>query len=167
MAEDVAALIKYLHIEKADVMGYSMGGGVALRIAVQHPTVVRKLILVSTVFKRDGWYPEIVSAMSQMGPATAEQLKQPGFYRLYASIAPNPRNWPVLIAKLGEWARKDYDWSNDVAAIQVPTLLVFGDADAVLPRIWSSSSGSLAAVRGTAAGTDQEYPTPASLSCRG
>ena len=58
MAEDIAALIKHLGVEDADVMGYSLGGGVALRIAIQHPEVVRKLVLVSTPFKRDGWYPE-------------------------------------------------------------------------------------------------------------
>ena len=58
MAGDIAALIKHLGIEDADVMGYSLGGGVALRTAIQHPEVVRKLVLVSTPFKRDGWYPE-------------------------------------------------------------------------------------------------------------
>jgi pimeloyl-ACP methyl ester carboxylesterase len=131
MADDIAALIKHLGIEKADVMGYSLGGGVALRTAVQHPDRVRKLMLVSTAFRRDGWYPEILAGMAQMGAGAAEPMKQTPMYQLYARIAPKPVDWPVLLTKLGEMLRKDYDWSKDVAAIKVPTLLVFGDADAV------------------------------------
>ena len=131
MADDIAALIKHLGIEKADVMGYSLGGGVALRTAIQHPDVVKKLVLVSTAFKRDGWYPEIVAGMAQMGAGAAEPMKQTPMYQLYARTAPKPADWPVLLTKLGELLRKDYDWSKDVAAIKAPTLLVFGDADAV------------------------------------
>ena len=131
MAEDIAALIKHLGIEDADVMGYSLGGGVALRTAIQHPEVVRKLVLVSTPFKRDGWYPEILAGMGQMGPQVAEQMKQTPMYQLYASIAPKPEDWPVLLTRLGELLRQDYDWSNEVAAIKAPTLIVVGDADSV------------------------------------
>jgi pimeloyl-ACP methyl ester carboxylesterase len=112
-------------------MGYSLGGGVALRTAVQHPDLVRKLVVVSATFKPDGWYPEILAAMAQSGPATAEQMKQTPLYSTYARIAPKPGDWPVMFTKLGELLRQDYDWSKDVAAIKAPTLLVFGDADAV------------------------------------
>ena len=133
MADDVAGLIHYLGIAKADVMGYSLGGGVALRTAVQHPDLVRKLVLVSIAFRRDGWYPEIQDGMSKMGPEAAEPMKQTPMYQLYARVAPRPADWPVLLTKLGELLRKDYDWSKDAAAIQAPTLLVFGDADAVRP----------------------------------
>jgi pimeloyl-ACP methyl ester carboxylesterase len=131
MADDIAVLIKHLGIERADVMGYSVGGGVALRTAVRHPEVVRKLVLVSTAFRRDGWYPEVLAGMAQMGDEAAEAMKQTPMYQLYARVAPKPAEWPVLLTKLGEMLRKDYDWSNDVATIKVPTLLVFGDADAV------------------------------------
>ena len=133
MADDIAALIKHLEVRRADVMGYSMGGGVALRTAIQHPDVVRKLVLVSTAFKKDGWYPEIRAGMAQMGPGAAEPMKQTPMYQLYARVAPRPADWPVLLTKLGEMMRKDYDWSREVAAIKAPTLLVFGDADAVSP----------------------------------
>lgn len=61
MAGDIAALIKHLGFAAADVMGYSLGGGVALRIAIEHPEAVKKLVLVSTPFKREGWYPEILA----------------------------------------------------------------------------------------------------------
>jgi pimeloyl-ACP methyl ester carboxylesterase len=131
MANDIAALMKHLGIEKADIMGYSLGGGVALRTAIQHPGVVRKLVVVSAAFKRDGWYPEIVAGMSQMGPGAAEPMKQTPMYQMYSRIAPRPEDWPVLLTKLGDLLRQDYDWSKEVAAIQAPTLLVFGDADAV------------------------------------
>jgi pimeloyl-ACP methyl ester carboxylesterase len=131
MADDIAALIKYLGIEKADVMGYSLGGGVALRTAVQHPDRVRKLVLISTAFRRDGWYPEILAGMAQMNAGAAESMKQTPMYQLYARLAPKPTDWPHLVTKLGELLSKNYDWSTDVAAIKSPTLLVFGDADAV------------------------------------
>ena len=88
-------------------------------------------MVVSTAFRRDGWYPEIVAAMAQMGPAAAEPMKQSPMYQMYARIAPRPADWSVLITKLGELLRRDYDWSKDVAAILAPTLLIFGDADAV------------------------------------
>jgi pimeloyl-ACP methyl ester carboxylesterase len=74
MTDDVAALIEHLELGEADVMGYSLGG-VALRTAIQHPEVVKKLVLVSTPFKRDGWYPEVLAGMDQMGPAAAEPMK--------------------------------------------------------------------------------------------
>src|SRR5882757_7730300 len=122
MADDIAALIKHLGIERADVMGYSVGGGVALRTAVRHPEVVKKLVLVSTAFRRDGWYPEVLAGMAQMGAAgAAESMKQTPMYQLYARVAPKPADWPVLLTKLNEMLEKDYDWSKDVATIKVPT----------------------------------------------
>ena len=131
MADDIAGLAKYLGITKADVMGYSLGGGVALRTAVQHPELVKRLVLVSVAFRRDGWYPEIVTAMSQVGAASAEPMKQTPMYQMYSRLAPRPADWPVLLAKIGDLLRRDYDWSSDVAGLKMPTLLVYGDADAV------------------------------------
>jgi pimeloyl-ACP methyl ester carboxylesterase len=131
MADDIAALMKHLGIQKADLMGYSMGGEVALRTAIQHPGLVRKLVIVSSTYKRDGWYPEILAGMAQMGPAAAEPMKQTPMYQMYAGVAPRPADWPVLLTKLGGLLRKEYDWSKEVAAIQAPVLLAFGDADAV------------------------------------
>jgi pimeloyl-ACP methyl ester carboxylesterase len=131
MADDIAALMKHLGIEKASVMGYSLGGAVALRTAIQHPAAVKKLVVVSSAYQRDGWYPEILAGMAQMGPAAAEPMKQTPMYQLYARVAPKPADWPVLLTKLGDLLRKEYDWSKEVAAIRAPTMLVFGDADAV------------------------------------
>src|SRR5258708_23241873 len=131
MADDIAALMKYLSIEKADLMGYSLGGGVALHTAIRHPDMVNKLVLVSIAFRLDGWYPEIVAGMAQVGAASAEPMKQTPMYQLFARIAPRPADWPVLLTKIGDLLRQDYDWSKEVAAIKAPTLLVFGDADAI------------------------------------
>src|SRR5712692_10502738 len=131
MADDIGALIGQLGFKSADVMGYSLGGGVALQTAIRHPDLVRKLVLVSTAFKRDGWYPEVLAGMAQMGPGAAEPMKQTPMYQLYASIAPKPEDWPVLLTKLGELLRQDYDWSKDVANVKAQTLIVVGDADSI------------------------------------
>ena len=131
MADDVAALVDHLAFEKADVMGYSLGGGVALQTAIRHPEVVRKLVVVSTPFKRDGWYPGVLAGMGQMGPEAAEPMKQTPMYQLYAGVAPRPEDWPVLLTKLGRLLGQDYDWSEGVAAIEAPVMVVVGDADSV------------------------------------
>ena len=126
MADDVAGLMKYLGLEKADVMGYSMGGAVALQTAFRHPESVRKLVVVSAAFKRDGWYPEVLAAMSQMGPGSAEMMKQSPLNQVYPNV-----NWAALFTKLGALLKQDYDWSKQVAALKQQTMLVFADADAV------------------------------------
>ena len=128
MAEDIAALLKHLHMEKADIAGYSLGAGVALRLAFAHPDLVDKLMIISVAFKRDGWYPEVRAAMAQMGPATAEGMKRSPFFELYPGV-----DWGVLFTKLANMLQRDYDWSQEVAALKAPTLLVFADADSVSP----------------------------------
>ena len=89
------------------------------------------LVVVSSPFKRDGWYPEVLEGMGQMGPGAADPMKQTPMYQLYASIAPKPEDWPMLLTKLGELLRQDYDWSDEVAKIETPTMIVVGDADSV------------------------------------
>ena len=112
-------------------MGHSLGGGVALQTAIRHPEVVRKLVLVSTPFKRDGWYPEVLAGMEQMGPGAAEPMMQTPMYHLYSSVAPRPEDWHVLLTKLGELLGQDYAWSEKAAAMEVPAMIVLGDADSV------------------------------------
>ena len=131
MADDIAALIKYLGFEKADVMGYSLGGGVTQQTVIRHPEVVRKVVIVSSPFKSSGWYPEVLAGMSEMGPAAAEPMKQTPMYEAYARVAPNIDGWEILLTKLGALLRTPFDWSNDVASITAPTLIVVGDADNV------------------------------------
>jgi len=71
MADDIAALVRHLGLEQTDVMGFSLGGGVALRTGIQHPEVVDRLVLVSTPFRQTGWHPEMFGQMRQMGPEVA------------------------------------------------------------------------------------------------
>ena len=133
MADDIAALLAHLGLATASLMGYSLGGAVALQTAIRHPEVVDRLVVVSTPHKRSAWYPESLAAMDQMGAATAEPMKQTPLYEHYASIAPRPDDWPTLWAKMGDLLRQDYDWSAGVAGLAMPTMLVFGDADSVSP----------------------------------
>ena len=130
---DIAALIAHLGLAAAAVMGYSQGGAVALQTGIRHPHLVDRLIIVSTPYKRDGWYAESRAGMDQMGAAAAEFLKQSPMYEMYASIAPRVEDWPVLWEKLGDMLRQDYDWSDGVAALAMPTMLIFGDADSISP----------------------------------
>jgi pimeloyl-ACP methyl ester carboxylesterase len=128
MADDVAALLKHLGIEQADLLGYSLGAGVALRTAIQHPEQVRKLVVISTPCKQDGWYPEVQAAMTKLGPEAAESMKQTPWFKMYPKV-----NWPRLFTKLGDMMKRSYDWSKEVAALKARTMLVFADADAVRP----------------------------------
>jgi pimeloyl-ACP methyl ester carboxylesterase len=131
MADDIAALIEYLGLKQADLMGYSLGAGTVLRTTIQHPRLVRKLVVVSTPSKRQGWFPEVLASMNQLGPQAAEMMEPSPIYQLYARIAPRPQDFPKLLGKMGDMLRQDYDWSEKVAAIKAPTLLVFGDADSI------------------------------------
>jgi pimeloyl-ACP methyl ester carboxylesterase len=133
MADDIAALIRHLGVERADVMGYSLGGTVALRTAIQHPQVVRRLVLVSVGFRRDGSHPEVVQNMDQFSPELAPVLQQSPLYERYARLAPRVEDWPVLIAKTAELLHADYDWTAEVERLEPPTMLVFADADSVRP----------------------------------
>src|SRR5437867_876790 len=133
MADDIAALIKHLGLESADVMGYSLGGGVALQTAIRHPEVVRKLVVVSTPFRRNAFYPEILAQQGQVGAAAAEAMKQTPMYQLYASIAPRPEDWPRLLGKIGETMKQDFDFSKEISGIKATTLIVAGDADIFPP----------------------------------
>jgi pimeloyl-ACP methyl ester carboxylesterase len=133
MADDVAALIEHLGFENADIMGYSLGGGVALQTAIRHPEVVRKLVLLSTAFKQDGWFPEVLAGMSAMNAEAAQMMLETPMYAVYASAAPRVEDWPVLVSKLGDLLRQDYDWSAEVAEIEAPALIVIGDADSIRP----------------------------------
>ncbi|MEV5988581.1 alpha/beta hydrolase [Streptomyces sp. NPDC052051] len=133
LADDIAALLGHLGLARADVLGYSFGADVALCTAFRHPDLVRRLVVISTPCKRDGWFPEVVAQMDRMTAAAAEPMKQSPPYELYTRLAPRVEDWPQLIGKIAELKNQDYDWTAEVKAITAPTLLVFGDADAVRP----------------------------------
>ncbi|MER7892494.1 alpha/beta fold hydrolase [Micromonospora sp. NPDC094482] len=131
MADDVAALLRHLDLPAADLLGYSLGGGVALRVAIQHPALVRRLVVVSAPCRRAGWYPEVLAAMAGHDEQAGERMRGTPPHQLYTRIAPRPDDWPRLWAKSGDLLRRDYDWSAEVAALALPTLLVFADADSI------------------------------------
>ena len=133
MADDVAALLRHLGVPRADVLGYSMGGIVALQTAIRHPDVVDRLVVVSVPFRRDGFYPELLAQQAHFGAALADMMKQTPMYQLYASIAPRPEDFPRLLSKIGEAMKVDFDYSAEVAGIRAATLVVAGDADAFPP----------------------------------
>jgi len=128
MADDIAALIRHLGLAQADIFGYSTGGGVGLQTAIRHPEVVRKLALASTAFKRDGWYPQDLAAMSAM---SAEAFAGTPIHDAYLRTSPVPEAWPTVVAKVRHLATSDYDWTAGVAALKTPTLILVGDADGV------------------------------------
>lgn len=131
MAGDIAALIEQLGLPQADLMGYSLGGGVALRTAIQTPGLVRKLVVIGVAFKREGMYPEVLANIDQMSGAAAEFMVASPVYQHYASVAPRPQDFAQLLDKTGDLLRQPYDWSDEVAALSMPTMIVFGDADSV------------------------------------
>ena len=133
MADDIAALITHLKLERPDLMGYSLGGGVALLVAVRHPELVGRLVIISTPIKRSAFYPDILAQQGQVGAAAAEAMKQTPMHQLYASIAPRPEDWPRLLGKIGDAMKDDFDLSKEVAAIKAATLVVAGDADIFPP----------------------------------
>lgn len=133
MANDIAELIRHLNLGKTNVVGYSLGASVALRLCIQHPELLNKVVLISCPFKRKGWFPDLLVQQDQMGPASAEALKQTPMYQSYLKLAPKPEDWTKLVTKMSAAIQKDYDWSKEVAAIKLPVLLVCADADAVMP----------------------------------
>lgn len=128
MADDIAALIINLGLEKADLLGYSLGGSVALQVAIRHPQVVRKLVVLSAPYKRGGWFPEVLQGMSSI---SIDTMNDTIIYEAYSRVAPHPEDWPRLVEKTRNLLTTDYNWAEGVAALQMPTLLVFGDADSV------------------------------------
>ncbi len=133
MADDIAALVERLGLENADIVGYSLGGGVAFHTAVRHPNVVRKLVLISTPFKSEGWYPENRVGMKTMNAQAAQALMGTPIYQAYVNTAPRPEDWTRLVTKTGQLIGQDYDWSEGVSKLKMPTMIIVGDADAVRP----------------------------------
>jgi pimeloyl-ACP methyl ester carboxylesterase len=133
MADDVAALIEHLGLERTDVMGYSLGGTVALRTAIQHPQRVRRLVLVSIAFRRDGNHADAIAARDAMSAEAAEMMKQAPIGEMYVRIAPRPEDFTSLVGKTAELVKLEYDWTEEVRGLAAPTMLVYADADSVRP----------------------------------
>jgi pimeloyl-ACP methyl ester carboxylesterase len=133
MADDIAALIQHLGVSRPDIVGYSLGGGVALQAAIRHPEIVGKLVVISTPFRRNAFYPEILAQQAFVTGDMAEAMKPTPMYQLYNAIAPRPEDFPRLLTKIGEAMKVDFDFSKEIAAIKAPTMVVAGDADIFPP----------------------------------
>jgi pimeloyl-ACP methyl ester carboxylesterase len=133
MADDIAALIGHLGLEQVDVVGYSLGGGVALFTAVRYPELVRKVVIAAAHARRDAIPPEMLAQQEQVSAAAAEFLKDTPMWELYQRVAPRPEDFGRLLDKIGASMAQDFDFSDVVAGLQVPTLLVAADADMAPP----------------------------------
>ena len=125
--DDVAAVLRHLGIARADVAGYSHGGDAAIWMAIQHPAMVRNLIVIATAFARDGWYPEGQEGMSAVNRSLAEQMKATPIFEGYG----HPDQFPLFLDRMGELMSKDWDWREEVRSLRMPVLLIFADHDSV------------------------------------
>ncbi|MFC6672313.1 alpha/beta fold hydrolase [Marinobacterium aestuariivivens] len=130
-ADDTAALLEYLHIEKADLFGFSNGGTIALQVAIRHPKIVRKLVLASALLKRDGAYPWLWDAMAN---ARLENMPQE-LREEYLKVAPHPENLQMFHDKAAQRVLEFKDIPTDVIrGVTAPTLVIVGDADVIRPE---------------------------------
>jgi pimeloyl-ACP methyl ester carboxylesterase len=133
MADDIGALIGHLGLIQPDVVGYSLGGGVALLTAAKYPASVRRLVAASAHVRTDAIYPEMRAQQGQVNAAAAEFMKDTPMYELYQRVAPHPGDFPRLLDKMGEAMAKDFDVTDEIRGLQVPTLIVAADADMAPP----------------------------------
>jgi pimeloyl-ACP methyl ester carboxylesterase len=133
MADDIGALIDHLALDEPDVVGFSLGGGVALHTAVKYPDRVRRLVAVSANVRRDAIYPEILAQQGQMNANAVEFLKDTPMYQLYQRVAPRPEDFPRLLDKIGEAMAHGFDYTDELRGLQVPTMLMAADADMAPP----------------------------------
>lgn len=133
MADDIAALIDHLGLDKPDLVGYSLGGGVAFFTAVRHPEKVRRMVMASAHIDSDAMPEERVAQQRQVNAAAAELLKDTPMYQVYQAVAPRPQDFGRLLEKIGASMARPFDYSDEMRALQVPTLLVCADADMAPP----------------------------------
>ena len=131
-ADDTAALLGHLGIERADLFGYSSGSTVALQLAIEQPQLVGKLVLASASYRLDGLHPGLMDNIHELKP---EHLAGTPFEQDYAKVAPNPGDWPKLIEKITRMDADLPEWTaDDIRNLAAPTMLIIGDSDIVKPE---------------------------------
>src|SRR5687768_7291139 len=128
MADDVSGLLKHLRIDSADILGYSMGGGIAFQMAVRHPEQVRRLVVLSGTYTHDGWWAD---AEAMYPTITADMFKGTSIQKQYDSLGNDPHHFPEFVKRVISIDLKPYDWSRDVKNIQLPIFMAIGDADGI------------------------------------
>ncbi|MDF2774667.1 MAG: alpha/beta fold hydrolase, partial [Geminicoccaceae bacterium] len=134
IANDLALVLDRLGYKQVDVAGYSFGGGAGLRLAIQHPTRVRRLVVASAPYAQSGFFPEMLPQQAAVSSAMAEQMKETPMYKSYVAVAPNPKDFPRLLDRMGEYMRRPYDWADEVKKLPMPVMLVYGDSDMIHPE---------------------------------
>lgn len=134
MGDDMNVILEKLGYPQVDVLGYSLGGGVGFRLAVQHPQVVRRLVLLSAGYSSTGFFSDIRGQQSAINADAMAFMKDTPMYQQYVKIAPKPEEFPRLLNAIGDFMRKDYDYSADVAKLKMPVMLAFGDGDMYYPE---------------------------------
>jgi pimeloyl-ACP methyl ester carboxylesterase len=130
-ADDVAGVLKFLKIDSADILGYSLGGMVALNVAIRHPQLVKKLILVSSVFRYEGWSAETRAIFPMIKP---EFFERTPIKTAYDSLAPDPKHWTAFVNKMVKLVTTPYDFTEKVKALKNPMFFILGDSDGILPE---------------------------------
>ena len=134
LADDIAGLIERLGAGRADVLGYSLGGEVTWRLAIQHPERVRRIVVISTPCRRNGSFPDVVAAFDSFSAEiAAPMIRAAPVGQHYAKVAPRPEDWELHIARTADMLEVDFDWTEEVGRIEAPTMLVFADSDSVMP----------------------------------
>jgi pimeloyl-ACP methyl ester carboxylesterase len=133
MADDIAALIDHLGLDQPDLVGYSLGGGVAFQTAVRHPAKVRRLVSCSAHIRSDAIYPEMRVQQGQVSADAIEFMKDTPMYELYQRVAPRPEDFGRLLDKIGAAMAQGFDFTDDARNLQVPTLIMAADADMAPP----------------------------------
>jgi pimeloyl-ACP methyl ester carboxylesterase len=133
MADDIAGLIDRLGLERPDVVGYSLGGGVAFHTAVKYPERIRRLVTASLYFRSDDLHEDLKALQGQVNASAAELMKETPMWELYQRVAPRPEDFGRLLDKLGAMMEEGFDLTNELRGIQVPTMLVAADADQAPP----------------------------------
>ena len=130
-ADDVAALIKSLNIDKADFLGFSNGGNTAMQLAIRHPQIVNKIIVASAFYKRSGMFPQFWDAMKKGTIADMPQSLKQAFLK----VTPDSSKLQNLFEKCAKRMIEFKDWNDtQLKSIQAPTLLVTGDVDVAMPE---------------------------------
>ena len=128
MADDVSGLLKHLKIDSADILGYSMGGGIAFQLAIRHPKQVRRLIVLSGSYAHDGWWPDVEASYSSID---AEMFKGSPIEKQYDSLGNDPKHFPEFVKKVISIDLEPYDWSKEVKKIKAPIFMAIGDSDGI------------------------------------
>ena len=128
-ADDAAELLCALGVRRTDVMGYSQGGGVALQLAIRHPSSVGKVVSMSATFRRDGWYPSVFDAIRGL---TAEAFAGTAVEKTFMEHAPDRGAFDTYVEKMKNLNINDQNISDEeMRSISAKTMVIVGDADSV------------------------------------